>query len=98
MSQEILAVAIFEVLPGKEETVVSIIHELSAILAAGGYSRDVFYRDTAPSHEFVMLRYWKSEEARRGAQENPDVQRCWARLGPDIRIVKVYEHLEEANA
>jgi hypothetical protein len=40
------------------------------------------------------MRYWKSEEARRAAQEDPDAQRCWARLGHEIQILKVYEKLE----
>jgi hypothetical protein len=41
-----------------------------------------------------LLRYWKSEEARRAAQEDPDAQRCWAKLGNEIQILKVYEKLE----
>jgi hypothetical protein len=40
------------------------------------------------------MRFWKSEEARRAAQEDPDAQRCWAKLGHEIQILKVYEKLE----
>jgi hypothetical protein len=39
--------------------------ELLSALAAGGYSRDRLYRD-GESH-YILVRYWKSEEARRQA-------------------------------
>ena len=29
--------------------------------------------------------------------EDPDAQRCWARLAHEIRIVKIYERLEEVE-
>jgi hypothetical protein len=45
----------------------------------------------------VLLRYWKSEEARRAAHEDPEVLRCWAKLGNEIRIVKVFEVLEKVE-
>jgi hypothetical protein len=93
MAQEILSVAIYEPLPGMETASLTTIRELIAILAAKGYSRDLLYRD-GESH-YVLLRYWKSEESRRAAQEDPEVLRCWARLGNEIQIVKVYETLDE---
>ena len=92
MSQEILSVAIYEPLPDMEAASLATIRELIAILSSKGYSRDLLYH-TGQS-EYVLLRYWKSEEARRIAQEDPEVLRCWARLGNEIRIVKVYETLE----
>ncbi len=58
-----------------------------------GYGRDLLYRDR--EHHYVFFRYWKSEEARRSAQEDPDMLRCWAKLGNEIQIVKVYETLSE---
>jgi len=67
------------------------IRELIAVLARKGYSRDLLYR--SPDSHFVLLRYWKSEEARQAAQEDPEVLRRWARLGNEIRILKVYEKL-----
>jgi hypothetical protein len=71
------------------------LRELSAIVAAKGYGRDLLYRD--PELHYVFLRYWKSEQARRAAQEDPDMLRCWARLGNEIQIVKVYETLTEVS-
>ncbi len=93
MAYELLSVAIYEPLPGQEEASLSTMRDLFAALSAGGYSRDVLYRDS--NSQYVLLRYWKSEEARRAAQEDPEIQRCWARLGNEIRIVRIYEHLEQ---
>lgn len=92
MPQEILAVAIWEPFPEMETASLATLRELIAILSAKGYSRDVLYRDSQ-SH-YVLLRYWKSEESRRSAQEDPEVQRCWAKLGNEIHILKVYEQLD----
>jgi hypothetical protein len=92
MPQEILSVAIYEPLPDMEAASLATIRELIAILSSKGYSRDRLYRDG--ESQYVLLRYWTSEESRRTAQEDPEVLRCWARLGNEIRIVKVYETLE----
>jgi quinol monooxygenase YgiN len=96
MSQEILSVAIFQPLPGHEEASLTTVRALIAALAAGEYSRDLLYRDAKSGDEYILLRYWKSEEARRAALEDPEVLRCWAKLAQEIRTVKVYETLEEA--
>lgn len=93
MTLEILAVAIWEPLPGMEAASLATLRELMSIVASKGYGRDLLYRDRE-SH-YVFLRYWKSEEARRAAQEDPEMLRCWARLGNEIQIVKVYETLTE---
>jgi hypothetical protein len=93
MPQEILSVAIWEPVSGMEAASVATIRELTAIVAAKGYGRDLLYRDR--DAHYVFLRYWKSEEARSAAQEDPDMLRCWARLGNEINIVKVYETLTE---
>ena len=92
MSQEILAVAIWQPLPDEEAASLATLRELIAILSAKGYSRDLLYRDQEA--HYVLLRYWKSEEARHSAQEDPEVQRCWAKLGNEIQILKVYERLD----
>ncbi|MGB8062389.1 MAG: hypothetical protein WCF26_10875 [Candidatus Sulfotelmatobacter sp.] len=70
--------------------------ELRSIVAAKEYSRDLLYRDREA--HYVFLRYWKSEDARRAAQEDPAMLRCWAKLGNQIQIVKVYETLSEVQA
>jgi len=95
MPQEILSVAIWEPVPGKEAASLATLRELSSIVATKGYGRDLLYRD--PESHYVFLRYWKSEESRRAALEDSDMLRCWARLGNEIQIVKVYETLGEVR-
>ena len=94
MEKEVLSVAIYEPLPGREEDSLATMRDLFAALSAGGYSRDRLFREG--SH-YLVFRYWKSEESRRAAQEDPAVLRCWARLAEQIEIVKVYERLEDTG-
>ena len=93
MPQGILSVAVWKPMADMEAASLATLRELGSILVAKDYGRDFLYRDRE-SH-YVLLRYWKSEEARRTAQEDPDMLRCWARLGNEIQIVKVYETLTE---
>jgi hypothetical protein len=93
-SPEILSVAIFEPLPGKERDALATLRDLFAALAAGAYSRDSLYRDGRSCH-CLLFRYWKSESARRAAQEDPEVLRCWAKLAHEIQTFQVYESLDE---
>jgi hypothetical protein len=95
MTPGILSVAIWEPAPGMEAASLATLRELSSILLAKGYGQDQLYRDRE-SH-YVLLRYWTSEDARRSAQEDPDMLRCWSRLGNEIQIVKVYETLSEVS-
>ena len=82
-------------LPGNEEASLATMRVLMTVLAKRGYSRDLLYRD-AKSGEYVLLRYWKSEEARRAAAEDPEVLRCWAELGHEVKTVRIFERLEGA--
>ena len=93
MQKEILSVAVWEPVPDMEAASLATLRELSSIVIAKGYGRDLLYRDRE-SH-YVFLRYWKSEEARQAALEDPDMLRCWARLGNEIQIIKVYETLTD---
>lgn len=93
MPQEILSIAVWEPIPDLEAAALETFQELTSIVAAKGYGRDLLYRDRE-SH-YVFLRYWKSQDSRRAAQEDPAMLRCWAKLGNQIQIVKVYETLCE---
>jgi hypothetical protein len=95
MPQEILSVAVWEPLPAMESAALQTFQELASIVSKKDYGRDLLYRDRK-SH-FIFMRYWKSEEARKAALEDPDMLRCWARLGNQITIVKVYETLTEVS-
>ena len=93
MPHEILSVAVWEPAPEMEASALETFRELKSIVATKGYGRDLLYRDREA--HYVFLRYWNSEESRRAALEDPDMQRCWARLGNQVQIVKVYETLSE---
>ena len=96
MSQEYLSVAIWEPLPGMEAASLATIRELNAIVS----EQRIRPRSSLPRAailHYVLLRYWNSEQARRTAQEDPELLRCWARLGNEIQILKVYEKLEEVG-
>jgi hypothetical protein len=69
--------------------------ELNAIVSRKQYGRDLLYR--AGEANYLLLRYWNSEQARSEALEDPELLRCWARLGNEIKILKVYEKLEEVG-
>jgi hypothetical protein len=94
MSQEYLSVAIWEPVAGKEEASVATVREISSIVARRNYGRDLLYRS---GRFYVLLRYWNSEQARLAAHEDPEMLRCWARLGNEIEIVRVFEKLEEVG-
>ena len=93
MAHEYLSIAIWEPLSDMEAVSLETMRELSALVSRKQYGRDLLYR-SGDSH-YVLLRHWNSEQARSAAQEDPEVLRCWARLGNEIRILKVYEKLEE---
>ena len=93
---EILSLAIFVPLPEAQEAALATMRELGAALAKGGYGRDLVYRDPK-SGQYVLLRYWRSEEARRAALEDPEVLRCWAKLAHEIRTINVIERLDEVG-
>jgi heme-degrading monooxygenase HmoA len=95
MSQEILSLAIFNPLPGKEADALATMRGLRAALSAGGYSHDRLYRDG--NGQYVVVRYWKSEEARRAALEDSEVLRSLAKLSHEIEIVKIHERLDEVE-
>jgi len=92
MPQEFLSLAIWEPLPGMEDASLATMGELSGLISKKGYGRDLLYRGRE-SH-YVLLRYWNSEDARQIALEDPELLRCWARLGNEIRTLEVYEKLE----
>ena len=93
MSQEYLSIAIWEPLPGLEAVSLETMRELNSIVSRKQYGRDLLYR-SSDAH-YILLRYWNSDQARSTAQEDPEVLRCWARLGNEIKILKVYEKLQE---
>jgi hypothetical protein len=95
MSQEYLSIAIWEPVPGMETVALETIRELNSIVSKKQYGRDLLYQ--SGQSEYILLRYWNSEQARADAQEDPELLRCWSRLGNEIKILKVYEKLAEVG-
>jgi heme-degrading monooxygenase HmoA len=92
MSEQIMSIAIMEPYPGKEEELESLLREFYLMLKAKGYCRNKLVRNTGHA-QYVNIRYWKSEEDRRLAQEDPDVHRYWAKLPAICEMRAVYETL-----
>lgn len=77
------------------EQALATMRELAVVLARLGYAEDTLYGDAGS--ECLLFRRWKSEEARRDAQEHPEVLRCWARVAHQITVLKTYERLEDVT-
>jgi heme-degrading monooxygenase HmoA len=95
MAQEILSFAIYEPVAGQEAASLATMRDLVSVLTERGYSRDELYRDG--KGQYVLFRWWASEAARQAAHDDPDVLHCWAKLGNEIRVIKVCEKLDEVN-
>ena len=96
MAEEILSIAVFEPVEGKEDEAVRTLRGLFAVLEEKKYSRDQLYRD-AQSRRYLIIRHWASEQARQDAHEDPQVHGFWAQLGNLIRIEKVYESFDQVR-
>lgn len=94
MTNEILAFAILEPHPGKEDELVEMLRELYALLFRKGYSRDTLYRDPNRPGQLLHLRYWTSKESRAEAQQDPEVHRYWLRLPELCNLTTVHEELD----
>lgn len=91
---EILSIAVMEPHDGKEEEFIQLLREFYAVLREKKYSRDQLLKNKRTAH-YINIRYWASEEARRTAQEDPDVHHFWARLGLLCQMRAVYETLDQ---
>lgn len=98
MNQEIFAIAVVRPHEGDEREVLNVLHELYEVMNAKGYSRNVLYRDVKHESRLINLRYWSSEDARARALEDPDVHRCWQRLGQLATVDQVFEELQEVES
>ena len=94
--KEHLSIAIWQPLPGLEAASLATIRELNSIVVRKQYGRNLLFR--SGSSQYVLLRYWRSEQAQKDALEDPELLRCWARLANEIVISKVFEKLEEIGA
>ena len=97
MSQEIFAIAVIQPEEGHEQEVMDILRDLYGVMTRKNYSRNTVYRDRKDPSRLINFRYWTSDEARSRAQEDPDVHRCWARLGQVAKVEFVMEELDEVS-
>ena len=99
MSKQILALAVLEPHPGKEQACLDLLREFYDFLKSKNYSRDILFRegkkDDSPKERFVHLRIWTSNETRAEAAQDPDVHKYWMRLPDVCTITIIYETLEE---
>ena len=79
---------------GNEQQTLDILAQLYALLRNKNYSRDLLYRDAKDHRRLINLRYWRSEEARAEAHEDPEVHRLWQRLSEISEVDGVIEELE----
>lgn len=94
---EIMALAIVDAFDGKDEECLHLLHEFYAVLRRKQYSRDLLFRDQKDPRRFVNLRYWRSEEARKEAQGDPDVHKFWRQLSEIAKVTQVLERLEDVT-
>jgi len=92
---EILAMAIFVAHEGKEDELLATVREFYSMLRRKNYSRDLLYRDRKNPRRFIHLRYWKSEQTRSEAHEDPEVHRFWQRMGLLCDMESVTERMDE---
>jgi quinol monooxygenase YgiN len=97
MNHEILAIAVIRPFEGQEEELLHVLRDLHRLLKSKNYSLDVLYRDAKDPGRFFNFRYWLSDETRRAAFEDADVQRFWQKLGTLCEAEKVYEQLIEVE-
>ncbi len=98
MPDEVLAIAIFEPIKGKDKQCLAVTRELFDFLRRKGYGRDLLYRDAKNPRVYLNFRYWASEKAALAAHQDPELHQFWARLAKVCRIKKIYERLEEVEA
>jgi quinol monooxygenase YgiN len=91
---EILSIACIRVDDNKDQETLQTLSDLYTLMARKGYSRDLLYRDSKDPGRLINLRYWKSEEARDEAHEDPDVHRLWQRLSQFSHVELVIEKTE----
>ena len=96
-TSEIMALAVVDAFDGKDEECLHLLHEFYAVLRRKRYSRDLLYRDLKDRRRFVNIRYWRSEETRREAHEDPDVHSFWRRLSEIAKVTYVFERLEDVS-
>ena len=91
---ELVSIAYVTPAEGNQQQTLDILAELYTLLRNKNYSRDLLYRDAKDHRRLINLRYWRSEEAREEAHEDPEVHRLWQSLSEVAKVEGVIEKLE----
>ena len=91
---ELVSIAHVTPAEGNEQQTLEILAQLYTLLRNKNYSRDLLYRDAKDHRRLINLRYWRSEEAREEAHDDPEVHRLWQRLAEVSKVEGVIEKLE----
>ena len=97
-TSEIMALAIVDAFDGRSEECFNLLHEFYAALGRKRYSRDLLYRDQNNPRRFVNIRYWRSEDARNEAHEDPEIHQFWKRLSEIAKVTYVLEQLQDVSS
>ena len=89
----ILAIVVFRPLSGMEQECLSALRSLFQVIRRKKYGRGLLLRDVQDGC-WIGVRLWASEDARREAQEDPEVFRQWERLGQLCTVERVRSNLE----
>lgn len=95
MPESLISIAVMEPLPGCEDEFLQTLRELYALMHRKNYSRNQLFSNRIEPKHYFNIRYWTSPEARNEAHEDPEVHRCWARLGNLCRMVRVHQTLDD---
>jgi hypothetical protein len=94
MPDPLVSIAVLEPTTGHEEDLLAVIHRLYFLMEAKGYSQNVLLRSRSSPVYFINIRYWATEQSPQEAHDDPEVHRCWARLGQLCQIPRVHESMD----
>ncbi len=92
--QQVLSVAVFDLVPGREQDCLALLRDFYRVLREKGYSDNLLFRDPKSARRYINVRFWRSEQKQKDAAEDPEVHRFWLRLPELLEMHAVYERLE----
>lgn len=95
MPDPLVSIAVLEpTTDSREEDLLAVLGKLYELMEAKGYSTNVLLRSRVDPIYFINVRYWSSEQARQEAHDDPEIHRCWERLGQLCHIPRVHELMD----
>ena len=94
MPNPLVSIAVLEPLDGQEQAVLEVIRDLYTLMDQKGYSENQLLRSRGEPIYLINIRYWSSEQARREAQEDPEILRLLERMGRVCSIPRVHEMMD----